>query len=484
MRHLIFAACAIPSIAVGQAPVDTAARLDSVYREIQRLGAAHGESIWPGYRPDTFAFAFVIASRGTFLAGWRGNLPSGFAPVSGHPALAWRAGEDYVAASTRVEIAGRPVAQVVLLNDRGPYLVSTAFHEAFHVFERLAAKPGASFGRAENVFYLASYPLFDVDDEASFALEGRILRGALTATSRADKLRLARAFVAVRRDRHRRIGPDYAEFDRASEMNEGLAEYALVRALRLLRDSGPPSWRRDVDRDLTSRINRLDSLTANATQSIRIRYYQTGPALALLLDDLAGSSWKRDVSADNLDLQDALARASGIDDIERRALRETRAEFDVGSIRASAEGTVRRLASLRRARADSALAAPGVRLVLVADSLRSHDFGSCGFDPQNQLPVSPTVFLQTRWWKPCGGGLSADLSVPSVHDEQAGSVTAVIGRAEDIVLTVDGKPTPLAPGAVVRTTQSGKLEAPRVTVTIGRAEIQRTADAFIVRPLP
>src|SRR5262249_41543355 len=151
--------------------------------------------------------------------------------------------------------------------------------------------------------------------------------------------------------------------------------------------------------------------------SIRIRYYQTGPALALLLDDLAGASWKRSVIADNVDMQDALARASGIDDAEQRALRETRAEFNVASIRGAADGTVRRLASLRRAKADSVLAAPGVRLVLVADSLRSRDFGNCGFDPQNQLPVSPTVFLQTRWWKPCGGGLSADLSVPSVHDE-------------------------------------------------------------------
>src|SRR5215471_3853030 len=113
MRHLILAACAVPAIAVAQTPVDTAARLDTVYREVQRLGAAHCESIWPGYRPDTFAFAFVIASRGTFLAGWRGSLPPGFAPVAGHPALAWRRGEDYVAASTSVEIAGHPVAQVV-----------------------------------------------------------------------------------------------------------------------------------------------------------------------------------------------------------------------------------------------------------------------------------------------------------------------------------------------------------------------------------
>jgi hypothetical protein len=267
-------------------------------------------------------------------------------------------------------------------------------------------------------------------------------------------------------------------------MNEGLAEYALVRSLRLLRDDGPRGWRAAAERDLAARVQRLDSLTTNPEQSIRIRYYATGPAMALLLDDLDGSEWKRRIVADNTDLEDEFARASGIDAVAERALQQARSEFDAASIRATADATVRRLAARRRAMADSVLAAPGIRLVLLADSLRSRDFNACGFDPQNQLPVSPNVFLQTRWWKPCGGGLTADLSVPSVHDEKAGSVAAVIGQPDELTLLVDGQATRLALGSVLRTKQSAKLDAPRIAVTMGRAEIRRTADAIIVRPLP
>src|SRR5882672_2256333 len=129
-----FAGMLAASAAGAQVPVDTAARIDSVMREVRRLGAAHGESVWPGYRPDTFVFVFALPAHGAFLAGWRGNLPPGFDAVPGFPALAWREQRDLGAASTSSQIGGRPVAQVVVDGDPAG-LVATAFHEAFHVFE-------------------------------------------------------------------------------------------------------------------------------------------------------------------------------------------------------------------------------------------------------------------------------------------------------------------------------------------------------------
>src|SRR4051794_1150366 len=50
-----------------QAPLDTAATLDSVVRTVVRLGAKHHDSIWPGYRPDTIPISFVLPSHGRFL---------------------------------------------------------------------------------------------------------------------------------------------------------------------------------------------------------------------------------------------------------------------------------------------------------------------------------------------------------------------------------------------------------------------------------
>src|SRR5579885_3439387 len=47
-----------------QAPRDTARVLDSVAHEVIRIGRAHGESIWPGFRPDTIPLAFTLPTHG------------------------------------------------------------------------------------------------------------------------------------------------------------------------------------------------------------------------------------------------------------------------------------------------------------------------------------------------------------------------------------------------------------------------------------
>lgn len=83
-----------------QAPADTAAVLDSIAREVQRVGARHGQSIWPGHRPDTIPLAFVLPAHGTFLFHWRGDLPNGYLAVAGLPDVAWREERALGAAST------------------------------------------------------------------------------------------------------------------------------------------------------------------------------------------------------------------------------------------------------------------------------------------------------------------------------------------------------------------------------------------------
>ena len=90
---------------------------------------------------------------------------------------------------------------------------------------------------------IGSYPEFDVENETAFELEGRILSAALSTDSPKQRRALAREFVAVRRGRHHRLSGEFANFDQMSEMNEGLAEYALERALQFLAVEGPPEWR-------------------------------------------------------------------------------------------------------------------------------------------------------------------------------------------------------------------------------------------------
>ena len=484
-----------------QAPADTAAVLDSVVRQISQLGARYGEAVWPGYRPDTIPFSFVLPSHGDFLFHWKGALPDGYASVPGFPEVGWRDQRALGAASTGTELAGHRVAQVVAYSLDGAKLVSTAFHEGFHVYQASVARDGKHFGAGENAFYVASYPVFDVDNEAGIALEGRILGAALDARPDSARRRLAREFVAARRARQARLGAEYAEFERAGELNEGLAQYVLVRALRLVADRGPAGWRASAREQLARQRTRLDHLTDDGGQSFRLRFYYTGPAMGVLMDQTAGKGggreggrsggesaglgWKRDLMENDRTLQDELAIVSGLDSAAMAAHARAVKAFDLAARRREAKGEVAALIAERRKQADSVLSQPGVLLVARADSLSSHDFNNCGFDPQNLLQISPSVQLQTRWWKPCGGASTMmEFNVPSVHDDSAGTVAAVIGPDSAVTITVAGKPVTLKAGDALSLAEQVKIEAPRASLSTARADLARHGDTLVVVPRP
>ena len=449
-----------------QTPLDSVRTLARINREFVRFGRQYGESIWPGYRPDTIPIAYVLPRQGTALFNWTGPLPAGYHPVPEIPGVGWLGRENISAASTGTSIAGRNVAQVSVSSLAIEVLLPLAFHEAFHAFEHATQKPGLRFGNGENSFYVASYPIFAVRNETQWALEGRLLSDALTANSIARKRELARQFVGVRRQRQQFLDASFAEFEQASELNEGLAEYALVRALQLLvSDTQQTISTRDAARrTLAARINDLASLTQNVTQSFRLRFYQTGPAQALLLDAIAGPAWKLKLMSQNQTLQDALAGATGLDEPTLLAFHKAVARLDTASARENATARVSRLVALRKRHVDSVLAAPGILLEISASQLPGKDFNACGFDPQNHLQVSPTVQMQTRWWRPCAGGISSEFAVPSVHDDEAGTVRAVVGAASDLTITIGGKPVALTNGLSVDRASEIRVVAPRASV--------------------
>lgn len=447
-----------PRVCVAQAPLDSLKELATAAREARRIGADHGESIWPGYRPDTIPLSFVLPSKGDVLFGWRGTLPPGYVAIAELPGAAWRDRRALDAASTGTVLEGRRVAQVVAGTMDPALLVGTALHEAFHVFEAASRRFGRRFGEGENAMLISTYPVFDTDNESAFALEGRILAAALDAPSRSAKRELARWFVAVRRERHRRLPAEFAQFDQMSELNEGLAEYALVRALQIEVREGPATWRADAARALASRRALLRELTGSENLSLRFRFYQTGPAEALLLDALAGPSWKARIVADNSTLQDMLESTSRLDDAFVAALAAARHATNMTTLRADATARIEQLKASRRLKADSLLAGPGLRLVLAADSLPGKNFNPCGYDPQNLLQVTPTVRIQMRWWKPCAGGpTNAEFNVPSVYDETAGTVTAMIGDEREIQLSSKGQPIALRDGEALHDVRAFKL---------------------------
>lgn len=469
-----------------QISIDTVKLLFGVNQRFVQLGSRHGEAVWPGFRPDTIPIAYVFPQRGTALFNWRGTLPAAFESVPGIAGAAVLAEKNLGAASTGTSIGDRAVAQVVVSSLGIENLVPLAFHEAFHVFERASQKPDRHFGRGENSFYVASYPIFAVRNETLWALEGRLLAEALAEKSAVKKREIARQFVAVRRTRQSALEASFAEFERASEMNEGLAEYAQVSALQLLaNDSASSPPQRTASRKLVAdRLVDLERLTSNARQSFRLRFYQTGPAEAMLLDAIAAPGWKARMMAQNQTLQDALATATGIDDAQRAAFSAAAAKLDTVKAASDAEARIAGLVASRTRQADSVLSAPGVLLELSASQMPGKDFNACGFDPQNLLQVSPTVQMQTRWWKPCAGAFSSEFNVASVHDDAAGTVRAVIGAANDVKLTIDGVPVVLTRDQAVESAANVRLDAPRASLQAPRARVRIEGRSLKITPLP
>lgn len=453
-------------------PPETTGRIVTAHQWVERLGRTMSDSIWPGFRPDTIPVAYVVRGQGTLLLSWRGELPQGFLPIAGLAGGGWLSSADPGAASTGTELDGRPMAQVVVNDSMGvASLVGLTTHEAFHVFERASRKEGKRFGRGENAFLVTSYPVFDPRNEAGMALEGRILAAAEQAETKARKRTLARQFLAVRESRHRALGAELADFEQLAELNEGLAEYTLVRVLALAARQRDFPDRAGAARIHTSKRTDLHKLTEDVKLSIRLRYYATGPALGLLLDALEGGgpAWKTQLIDQNLTMQDALADASGYRTQEQSLRRQAESTFVIAKLRSAADSGVAGLRAYRRAQVDSVLAAPGVQLVVTVEG---RNLGLCGIDPQNLLQVEPGVLLHTRWLQACAGdAFQATFNTPVVQDRNAQSLRAVVG-ADSIVTVTTG-----AQGDV-------RIESPVVSLHATKADVSRDGRVLTVKIKP
>ena len=125
----------------------------------------------------------------------------------------------------------------------------------------------------------------------------------------------------------------------------------------------------------------------------------------------------------------------------------------------------------------SALARPGLTLVLRGDSRPGRRFGLCGIDPQNLLQVDSTVLLHTRWVRACAGGFTAEFTTAAVQDAGAGTFTAVVGPEDSVRLTAGGHPVTLADGRTLPV-RDLTLRAPRATLDATHAVIRGPGDVL------
>lgn len=442
------------------------------------VGPLAPTSIWPGFRPDTLSVVLSVPGVGWLLTAWSGELPEGFSAVGGLPGAAWRAfrtGEPEESNTIRLE--GRPWIFYAAPGDRAATL-GDAVHEAFHLLQGELREAGR-FPAGENSFRVVSYPEFDAENESAFALEGRLLSAALDALpDTAAAAARARDFVAVRERRQRRLEPDDAVFERRAELNEGIAQYAYVRALTLVAGSADDApfldmgWRRDAAAELAHQRELLADLIGARRQSIRLRFYATGFAQALLLDALAGDAWKARVMADGLALQDLLAEASGYRARENDLVAGARA--DHAGLDEEAVAAVRTLRAERERRVRDVLDAAGTRIEVDGSALPGGGPGFCGIDPQNLLQVGDARLLHARWFRACGPGFEAELSTPVLQDRNAGTLV-LVAPGEDVEVTVDGAPVTAGGGA-----GSVAIRAEGVSIRAERARVRVTDEGIVV----
>ena len=168
-------------------------------------------------------------------------------------------------------------------------------HEAFHVHQAKAPEKSASEA------WLLQYPWLAAENNAGFALEGKLLERALTTKDDEQAFETALEWLAVRAERRARLPAQAVQYEDGTEFNEGLAKYTEWRASLALEGREPLAalrWARGFRgfEDLAPwRARLLDALRGNCSGetlvnndpygsgALRFRLYFTGMAIGALL---------------------------------------------------------------------------------------------------------------------------------------------------------------------------------------------------------
>lgn len=443
----------VPGSAAAQhQPPDTLMAIVALDRSLVAVARELEAAVWPGYRFGELTLMYLVPDHGRLLVGWPGEPPAGMRALAGQPRTYW-AGTHEVAWPS-----GAPMAYVnVVASYARPEVVGLTLHEAFHAFQATQRREGRHFGRGENAMLTARYPVFDTGNEAAFAVESRLLRRAADAREVDEARRLASEFVALRRQRQAALDPAMAGYEKAAELNEGLAQYAMLRGLEVLgrRSAELRAEARDT-RHQEARV--LDSTLAAGSRSVRRRFYATGSYLSLLLDRIVAREWKRRVHENDEWLQDILA--SAVAEVPVPAAIRT----EVQAALADASRAVATLRQQRIEQRDSILAGGSFELALDPAGSGQRRFDLCGFDPQNLLTTGTGQTLHLRMLQVCRAGETiATLQQAAVEDDLTGTIRTVLDPST-LRISIGGRNVAVPAAGVV-------LQGEEVTVTTGRIHI-------------
>ncbi len=396
----------VPAPVSGQEPPT----VTSILAEYDRL-ADH--VVWPGFIARHVPLA-VYDGTATWLAR-HPNPPAEFTrdtSAAGH----WRMEGRHpgVRANTSVDIGGDQTATIVLdgTRSRSPtQYAALLIHEAFHVFQH--AKHPSWGGNEVELF---TYPMASESVLVHRRLETVALDRSLNAADPELAACWAREALLHRRARFQHLTPGAIQYERGTELLEGLAEYVEFRS---------------VGRNPAT----VFSVREFRADDVRERSYATGTALALLLDRFR-PGWMAELEERDGTLDDLLADVTAVSASASCGL----SEEEHRATARWAEGAITDLRARRSVLRNRVFTEDGWSVVVIPKG--DDVLFPTGFDPLNVSVVGETEVVHTRL---------LDLK------NAAGSLE-VIGRA---VLTEGMGPHPLFNG-VRRVRVSGLPNEPAV----------------------
>jgi len=318
--------------------------------------------------------------------------------------------------------------------------VGTAVHEAFHAFQR---DRHPRWVGDEMEFF--RYPLDDAELLALRRLEDEALRRALAAGETAGSQCWTRTALEIRSERTGRMPAGAASYERGNELNEGLARYVERRAV-----GHDPDW----------------TLIDHPAEAVRLRSYDSGYALARLLDRFA-PGWRHVLqSRSDFSLDELLAQSVSDED------RHVGCRFEAGereALRVAAETEVEAIVREREEARRGFFQREGWQLVVSASQAPL----SPRFDPHNLRVLGPHEVLHERILLLDGAAGTVEVTDLPSMSVGFGEHPLADGVREVVVTGLDAAPEIVEEGGRVT------VRAPGVTVELTGAVVE--VDERVIR---
>jgi len=416
-------------------------RILAVLEEIDRIPA---RPLWPGFEARKVPIE-IFDGEHTWLVG-HPSPPEEFHPCSGERNVRVFEGRHAsLRANTSVILAGVATATASLEGrSEGPRrLAGLLVHETFHVFQ---ARRHPKWGGNE-VEQLV-YPSEDTEVLAQRRLESTALRRALAAGNRRTAGAWAARALAARQERFARLTDPSAAYERGTEMKEGLARY--------------------VEAKVAGDGNSLLPEAEFPPDGVRLRAYDSGAAIGLLLDRL-DPAWKRRLEEkDDTPLDELLREAVA----GREPMPFSASEKEAARRRAAED--IRAMGARHAALLRDFLEARGWIVVVEAGD----PIFPQGFDPWNIERLSASEVLHTRWIQL--GNSSGSLEVLDRHclTEGAGKHPLFEGVARATITGLPSEPR------IEETPQSVKISAEGLTLEFRAARVAQDGQTVTITVRP